>query len=490
MTEKKPDDPSSDHMAMKPYWEMVTTILGGAAAMRAKGEVYLPKFPDEKQEKYDFRRKHAKFTNIYRDIVENLAQRPFGKQVELSSEGVSPELLEFAEDVDGRGNHIHVFAGEVFFAGINAAIDWILVDYTKDVPDGATKAQESEIGARPFWVRYDAASVIAAYSDMIGDREEFVHVRLLEPEIEREGFGENAKSRVRILNRESLDGGGYGPATYEVVEEREGKDGKKEWVSIEGPAPISIGIIPLVPFLTGRRIGTSWKLQPPMRDAADLQVEHYQQESALKYAKEMTSFPMLAGNGVTPAVGKDGKPQAVPVGPHAVLYAPMSSDGKHGVWQFIEPDATSLKFLAEDIKETARELRELGRQPLTAQSGNLTVVTTAFAAEKGNAAIQAWVLNLKDALENALRFTSMWLKKEESATEVMVDTDFDLGWGVEDTFGHVMVMKNTGTISRRAAITEAKRRSILSADYDAEEDEEFIEADLMPGSEPGSSDDE
>jgi hypothetical protein len=81
----------------------------------------------------------------------------------------------------------------------------------------------------------------------------------------------------------------------------------------------------------------------------------------------------------------------------------------------IEPDATSLKFLAEEIEKTIQQMRELGRQPLTAQTGNLTVVTTQFAAQKGNSAIQAWALNLKDAMENALRYTAMWLKEEAEA---------------------------------------------------------------------------
>lgn len=99
----------------------------------------------------------------------------------------------------------------------------------------------------------------------------------------------------------------------------------------------------------------------------------------------------------------------VPVGPKSVLFAPPAGDGTHGEWDFIEPSAASLTFLAKDVEATEKQLRELGRQPLTAQTGNLTVVTTDFAAQKGNSAIQAWCLNLKDALEEALRLTCLWL---------------------------------------------------------------------------------
>lgn len=468
--EEKPNNPSSDHAAMAGFWEMVDAILGGTKAMRAAGEKYLPKFEVESTDEYKARLKHARFTNVYRDVVENLAQRPFSKEVTLE-DGASESFQTFAEDVDGRGNNLHVFAGDLFFAGINNGIDWIMVDYTKDVPESATLAEERSMGARPYWSRYPAKSVLAAYSDRIGGRDEFVHVRLAENVTERDGFKEVTKERVRVLNRE-WTGAAYAPATYEVFEKQKDKKGVEDWVSIEGPKPISIGVIPMVPFLTGRRSGGGWVVQPPMRDAADVQIELYQQENGLKNAKTLTAFPMLAGNGVDPVIGEDGQVAPLAVGPRTILYGGAATDGQTaGSWEFIEPGAQSLKFLADDIKDTIKELRELGRQPLTAQSGNLTVVTTAVAAQKGNAAIQAWALGMKDALERALQLTGMWLQDSSEAT-VIVDTDFDLGFGDDESFTHVVTLA-TGDepmISREAAIHEAKRRGILDRKYDAEED--------------------
>ena len=473
MQEKAPNTPSSDHAAMADYWSLVETLMGGAKAIRAQTK-YLPKFENETQTAYDLRRKNAKFTNIYRDIVENLAQRPFSSKVQIE-EGAPKSIVDFAEDVDGRGNHLHVFAGEVFFAGINAAIDWIMVDFTKGVPQNATRAEEKAIGVRPHWVRIPASSVLAAYSAIVNGKEEFVHVRIHEPETIRDGFDEKTIDRVRVLDRPALEGGGYGPATYQVWERQKDQKGKEEWVPTDDAGAITIGVIPLVPFITGRRIGSSWRLHPPMRDAADLQIEHYQQESALKHIEELTAFPMLTGKGVTPQMQGD-KIAPVPVGPQAVLYAPMSGDGKFGEWAFIEPGAESLNFLLKHVNETAQELRELGRQPLTAQSGNLTVVTTTFAAQKGNSAIQAWALNLKDALERAFAFTLMWLK-ESGSVEVKIDTDFDLGVGDDDSFDYVHKLHVGGSVSRPALLSEAKRRGILSAEFDAEADAVLIKDD-------------
>lgn len=449
--------------------------MGGVKAMRAAKEKYLPKFEVEAQDEYDLRVKHAKMTNVFRDIVENLAQRPFGKEVAIS-DGAPSDIVDFIEDVDGRGNNLHVFASDTFFSGIANAVDWILVDYTKDVPEGATRAVEAEIGARPYWRKYDAKSVLAAYSDQIAGKEEFTHVRLAESSVVRDGFGEKRKNRVRVFNREPLDGGGYSPATVTLWEENDDAN-EDQWIIIEPESPISIGIIPLVPFISGRRIGSSWVFHPPMKDAADLQIELYQQENGLKNAKTYSAFPMLAGNGISAPLDDKGQPASLVVGPKTVLFGGRSETGQGGSWSFIEPSATSLRFLADDIKETILQLRELGRQPLTAQSGNLTVVTTAFAAQKGNAAIHAWALNLKDALENALDLTAMWLNVD-GKTEVMIDTDFDLGFGDDASFAQVLSMYQEGLISREAVIHEAKRRGLLDPSYDGDDDLESLLGDM------------
>jgi hypothetical protein len=227
--------------------------------------------------------------------------------------------------------------------------------------------------------------------------------------------------------------------------------------------------------ITGRRKGSSWQFVPPMQDAAYLQVEHYQQESNLKSIKEHAAFPMLSGNGVTPKTDEAGNPVTVPVGPKTVLYAPRSNDGTPaGSWTFLEPAATSMKFLADDIKSIEEQLRELGRQPLTAQTGNLTVVTTAFAAQKGNSAIQAWALNLKDALERALQFTCLWLG-DQSKPEVNIHTDFAIDLESDKAPDFLLKLRDNKEISRKAIINEAKRRDFLSPEYDADKDQEEID---------------
>ncbi|MTH95544.1 DUF4055 domain-containing protein, partial [Roseibium sp. RKSG952] len=426
---KTPDTPSSDHAAMMPYWQMIAAILGGADTMRAAGTTYLPKFPNETEGDYEYRRGNAKFTNIFGDIVETLSSKPF--EQELTVDGSDDAIDELLEDIDGQGNHLHVFAADLFHAGVADAISWLMVDYTRDVPEGATKAQEREIGARPYWVHIPALNLLAAYSERIGGKDQFVHVRIREDTVIRDGFGEITKERVRVLDRavaydESGNAVSAGAPTWAVHEKREKTNGVgSEWIVI-AEGQMTIDVIPLVPFIAGKRLGASWKVRPPLKDAAHLQIKHYQYESGLDHAAEMTCFPMLAGNGVEPPKGDDGKIQSVPVGPMAVLYAPMGNEGRHGQWEVIEPAATSLTFIADHmVKATEAQIRELGRQPLTAQSGNITTITAAFAGDKAHTVVEAWALNLKDTLENGLALTARWMKSNAEPV-VSVNTDFSL----------------------------------------------------------------
>lgn len=479
MEEKKtPDSPSSDYEAMEPYWDKVGAILGGAAAMRAAGTKYLPKFPHEAKDDYELRRTAAKFTNIFGDIVDTLASKPFEQEVTVEKADVVADLIE---DIDGQGNHLHTFAASAFYRGIADAITWVLVDYTKDVPAGATQADERAIGARPYWVLVKARSVKAVYSVNFRGQEVIVHARIEENIKERDGWGERATERIRVLNRDvGYDGRGnvvsVGPATWELYEASKNATGGKEW-TVVGAGSFSIGIIPLYAFITGRREGSSWVIRPALEAAADLQIEHFQQESELKYMRQRTAFAMLAGNGVSPDVDEQGNAKPIPVGPFSVLYAPMDGNGDHGEWTTIEPEGTSLTFCSAEVDKTEAQLRELGRQPLTAQSGNITTITAAFAGDKAHTVIEAWAMNLKDFLENCLKATALW-RKSQIEPEVSISTDFALS--VKEDTGMVSLdaARTRNDISQETWFDEAKRRGYIGPNRTYEDEIERLKNEI------------
>lgn len=481
-TNPTPADPSGDYRAMMDYWQTASDLYKGAAAVREGGERYLPRLENESQKQYEDRRKWARYTNIYGDILSTLASKPFTEEVTVGDATPAVQLL--IENIDGQGNNLHNFAANYFEAAINWAIDWIYVDYTKtaSVVMGAngqlrpkTLGEERDSGERPYWIRVPAEEMIAVYSIVVDGVETFIHCRMRETFTLREGWEEQEVVQIREITREvEYDEEGIIAAVHPAVwkiwrQTAEGGD----WQVVES-GNVDIGIIPIVPLIIGQRIGNSWRILGELRDCADLQIDLYQQEASLQNARTLTAFPMLSGNGVSPELDpKTKRPIPVPVGPRTVLYAPSEGDGPPGSWSYVEVSATSLQFLSGQIKETTQQLRELGKQPLTAQTGNLTTITTAFAAQKGNSAVQRWALALKDALEQAFVITAMWQNESMEAT-VSVFTDFEAGLGEDDGFGDLLTMRRDKDLSQATLWEEAKRRGRLGDEFTEERELERL----------------
>jgi len=468
---------AKDIASMVEYWDLTDTLIDGTAAIREAGEKYLPRFPDEDQKGYDFRKQLTKFTNVYRDIIESLSAKPFEKQISLIDNDKNPtpqHIADFVKDVDGAGNNLTAFGSQSFFNGINSAIDWIFIDYpTDENPDQVkTVADVKAKGIRPWWSHVLGRNVLEAKSEVIDGTETLTYIRILEP---------GAPDHIRIFGR-SDDGGVFWELWQKM--KKPVLENKTSFKKIDG-GDLTISVIPLVPFMVGRRDGRTFKIYPAMRDAADLQIELYLEESGLKYAKNLTAYPMLSGNGVNPPKEANGKtPKKLAIGPGTVLYTGQNiAGGPSGRWEFIEPSAESLKFLASDIEQTKQQLRELGRQPLTAQSDNLTVVTTQVAANKARSAVASWALTLKDALEHALRITCMWLGEDagyEPVVEVYKDFDtFIEGADLES----LIKMRENREISQATFWHEMKRRNVLSDEFDP-----AIEVERLMKELPGDTD--
>ncbi|MCY3986237.1 MAG: DUF4055 domain-containing protein, partial [Candidatus Dadabacteria bacterium] len=462
MSANDPSNKSSDYLQMAPYWKMVSDISGGVRTMREAGIQYLPKFPAEDADSYKRRRENARMTNVFSDVVENLARRPFQKPVMLT-DTTSSELVEFAEDVNGQGDNLHTFTAKLFQQALIDGLTWLMVDYTRLTSNRSLSDAQAKISSvRPLWVHYLASEAYGVYTDRIDGLEQFVEARFYERSIERNGFEENAVERMRVFRRPKSEDGVYGPAQWMVYRKKEARmnaQKKTEWEVEEGPYDLGIENIPLIGIVFGNRKGNTWAVTPPMRDAAYLQIELYQQENGLKNVRTQTAFPMLAANGMSPKIGPDGAPMPIQAGPNVVLYG-GESEGGGGNWNYIEPSATSLQFLREDVRDTIREIRELGRQPLTVQSGNLTVITTAVAAKKGNTAVQAWVGILTHDLENAFKITAQWMQIRNPRVGVAIYTDFDLGIGDDESFKYVLQLAtgDNPLLSPQATLSEAQRR--------------------------------
>ena len=464
MLERAPDSE-----AMLQYWDLTDTLVDGIEALRLAGEKYLPKFPAETDQNYKFRLKQTTvMTNIFADIVESLSVKPFEREALLTGTDIPADLLSFVDDVDGSGNNLSVLSSTVFYNAVKSGIDWIFVDYPTRDENIRTLADSKQAGLRPFWTHVLGRNVLEVRSRFIRSKEQLTYVRIYEP---------GKPDHVRVIER-TLEG--QIVWTLYVKTDVWNKELETYFAPLDSGV-MTIDEIPMVPFMTGRRDGKSFKFDPPLRAAADLQVHLYRQESGLNYATTLTAYPMLTGNGVKPDRDEAGNIKQIPVGPNCVLYAPPNADGTVGSWRYVEPSSNSLTFLSQYIKEIILNLRELGRQPLTASSSNLTTVTTAFAAGKSKSSVKAWALQLKDALENAFRITAKWMGSDYEAT-VSVYTEFDEFVDGKD-YEALRAARDNNDLSRETYWEECKRRGLFSEEFNAEREEARLLAEL-PGDGP------
>lgn len=467
---------SPDSAAMLSYWDLTDTLVDGIDAMRVAGQKYLPRFPAEVEVNYKFRLNHTTvMTNIFADIVESLSVKPFERETEITNDDepdAPAELDAFEDNVDGSGNNLTVFSSNIFYNSVKSGIAWIFVDYPTMDSSIQNLADAKQAGLRPFWSIVLGRNVLEVRTRFIKSKEQITYIRIYEP---------GKPDHVRTIQR--LGDGNIVWTLY--VKTDIWNEEQKTYFAQEDAGLLGIDEIPMVPFMTGRRDGKTFKFDPPLRAAADLQVHLYRQESGLNYTTTLTAYPMLSGNGVKPERDADGTVKQLPVGPNCVLYAPPNADGTVGSWRYVEPSSNSLVFLSQYIEKIILNLRELGRQPLTASSSNLTTVTTAFAAGKSKSSVKAWAVMLKDALENAFRITAKWMNSDYQAA-VSVYTDFDEFVDGKD-YDALRAARDKNDISQETFWEECKRRGLFSEEFTSTRERERLLSEL-PGDGPDNAD--
>lgn len=453
---------------MEKKWRLVADILGGVEAIRRGGDRYLPKYEGESSEEYRRRSLSAPWRPEFADILQALSTKPFGRDVAVK--GPAPDEIMgeadptanvrrggYIDDIDGRGSSLTTFAAEAFWQAASKGAHAILVDYPEMAP-GASRQDERQAGARPYWVQVPFDSIVALYTDTVGGREVVTHVRIRETRIERDGFGERAVEQVRVLE----------PGTSQVWE----KDDRGQWIPGE-VKPHSRGgkhgAVPIALVYFGRRIG-ALEVAPPLQPVADMQIELYQ---ALSRQEEILTFagsPMLAGNGLPPP--PQNQPR-VEVGPKTILFAPRNGDGPPPYWDFVQPAAANIAEVRKSVEAIQADMRRIGLQPLTETPGNPTATGKAIDAAKTHSAVKSWALLLNDGLEQAFVFTCEYIGRP-ATVQTEVSTDFSVLPYAAEPLKALAEARSTREISHDAFIAGLKRFDVLPSDFDAEADAALV----------------
>jgi hypothetical protein len=390
-----------EYVHCAPDIALIRDLLGGTRTMHAKYKDYIPKYKAEKPDAYKRRATSAKvFGGLGRTLSASVGML-FAKPPKREDRW-TPELEGHAENIDGKGTKLEVYAKRRSEDAIADGFVGILVDFPS-VPEGVTVTAktEQELNLRPKWASYARADILSWDTAVIDNVETLVQVVLREGATKKTGrFSVEHFVLYRVCFLSSRKEEGKDPvlaAGWDLIEEKVQSDGSVVLVShgsgvFRDKAGTPFDRIPLAVVYAGRT-DAMFCARPPLLDVAWANLEHWRTATNLKFYEDMCAFPQPTLKGDL-AKGANGEERPFMLGPGVLVQT--TSEGE---FSFAELQGTSLDQLRQSLAEKKKEIGELGlsflagdkpagvesadKARLDATAENSTLATAAQATEDG-----------------------------------------------------------------------------------------------------------
>jgi len=438
-------------------------LMGGTEAMRAAGETYLPKEPEESDKDYEIRLARSFLYNGFGHTVLNLTGRLFSKPVEVDGD---PRIEEWAKDVTNDGRDVEGFGVDFSHTGMSEGVAHIFIDYTQRQRVDS-RAEEKKLKPRPYMVEIKPCDLF------YWDYEETPAGKRLREIKFYEEYVENGKELKQIRVWRS-DG------SWEVHREAPAEATEK-WLSFASGQTDLEGI-PLVTIYYGKRI-CPLGADPPLRDLAEVNIAHWQSSSDQRYVLHIARVPILFTKGLRAPGGAETK-IVIGVNRH------VKADDPQADMKYVEHSGQAINAGRQDLQDLEAQMGRMGIELLLP---NKPASTTATGEDKSRAAeestLQGIAKNVRRGLDEAFGWMEKWADITQD-TKVVMNTDHDLF--INDA-GELNLLANTRMqrdISRPAFLHELKRRGVLGDDFDPVKDKALLDAELpeMPELPEGEDD--
>jgi len=438
----KVNETSAAVNAMSEDWAKIDALVGGTAAMRRARERYLPKFPRESDDSYDYRVKTSTLFNGLGRTVENMAAKPFVEAV--TSTDVDAKAEKWFENIDMCGNNLTVFAHNLMTAGLKYGLTHILVENPVTLgEDGTplykTKAAEDAAGVRPYLVHIQPSQILGWKSAKDKDGTEVAtQIRIMEFIEESDGdFGTRIVPQVRVLT----------PGAWQTFR----KNDKNEFVEYANGL-MSLDFIPLVTFYT-RRTGFMTAV-PPLRDLADLNIKHWQSSSDQDSILHTARVPILAISGIT----EDTK---ITIGAKSALMLPTG-----GKAEYVEHSGKAIEAGRLSLRDLENQMRAMGAELLVESQVESTATQNTIEDGEAKCQLSRMVEGLEDALDNAIDVMHLWVKMEYKGSVDIFD-DFSSSAVLQAAGPFMLALVQAvlnGILSKEDAFAEMQRYGIVNPD--------------------------
>jgi hypothetical protein len=438
------ETPNMEFLNILDNYELVDTLLGGTDVMRAAGEKYLPKEPNETNEAYQNRLNRSVLYNAYADTLKKLIGKPFSKPITLKDD--THEIIKgWCDNLDLCGNNITSFARELFQKGLNKGLVHVLVDYPKNDKEKFTLEDQQKSNIRPYAVIKDASELFAwSFEDDNGVKK-LTQIRLLENTTEPDGkWGQKTTKKIRVIYTDK----------FEVWQEKK----KDKWQIVE-EGENTLGKIPLITFYTER---TGFMVaKPPMLDLAHLNIQHWQSSSDQEHILHFIRFPLLHGAGFS----SDAK--EMEIGPNRMI----TSEDPQARLNYVEHSGAAVEAGRQSIKDIEEKMDSMGNQLLIKKPGNTTATATSIDTAKSNSALQGMTRRLENVFEQIFQLMSEWSNlKLDYAGGININQDFGISLVNGKDEDTLLKSRMAGEITSKTYLSELKRRNVLRDDLNIDDE--------------------
>lgn len=429
---------------------LAAALMGGTRAMRAAGETYLPKWPNEEAESYKTRLATSVLFPAFKRTVSTLAGKPFSKPLTIGDD-VPPQIVEWAEDIDLEGRNLHTFAHDVMKCAMAQGLCGILVDYPVKPEGVKTQADERVAGLRPYFVHVKPEQLIGWISARVAGKWVILQLRIMECVEEPAGdFATKEVKQVRVMQPGSW-------ATYR-------QDPKKpdEWLLHEQGTTslLSVPFIPVYGEREGFMAGKS-----PLIEVAHMNVEHWQSASDQRTILHAARVPILMISGI------EDDEFSLTLGASCAVELPLNGDMK-----YVEHTGKAIEAGQNDLDKLEERMRQAGAELLVIKPQVVTATQVSTENAVGMCALQSIASGLEDALDQGLQMMADWAKLPEGG-HVTLFNDYASASLTDASAQLVLNAQQGGLISKATATNELKRRGTFAAEVDPEHEAELIAAE-------------
>lgn len=437
--------PNLDYNNMIEAWDINDALMGGTLNMRQLGEQYLPRWVNEERDSYKKRLQVATLLPAYEETIKQNVGRVFVSPIKLS-DTVPAKLIEFAKDIDLEGTCLDVWAQEFFSIAMQYGLAHALVDYPRINKEVRTKAEENEIGARPYVVMLNPRQIIGWKSKNEGGKVVLTELRIKENIIiDKDNYGQSRIEQIRHIEigRESI---------WRQDSENKQWALHEEWETSRK----KITLVTLYTKKTGFMRGS-----PPLLNLALLNIKHWQSQSEQDNILHVARVPILTAFGL-----EDGA--ELTIGSScATKFDDRSCQGL----EYVEHSGVSVNAGKESLAELVEQMRLAGAKLLRDQNTSTkSVEQTQEEKMQANSPLFTMASSLEDSLDNILDLMAEWIGLQNDGN-VDVITEVELARKTIDATGALAIqsLRQSGDIRDIDAVVAYQRLGLINADMKPED---------------------